>query len=70
MWHGVTDNAWALHREHIRTGRYITLRGGDPRQIHLPSTWPEIEEALLDEIRYLKNTWINIPTIAFSIYAV
>ena len=55
MWHCATDNAWALHREHIRAGRYITLYGGDPKEIYLPSTWNEIEEALIDEIRYIKN---------------
>lgn len=54
MWQCAIDNAWALHREHIRAGRYITLYGGDPREIYPPSDWHEIEEALLDELRYVK----------------
>lgn len=55
MWHCATDNAWALHREHIRAGRYIILYGGDPREIYPPSTWPEIEDALFNELRYVKE---------------
>jgi len=55
MWNCATDSAWALHREHIWAGRYKTLTGGDPREIYPPSTWPEIEAALLDEIRYIKD---------------
>jgi hypothetical protein len=55
MWKLATDNAWALHREHIRAGRYINLHGGDPRKIYPPTTWSEIEAALLDELRYIKE---------------
>ena len=55
MWQCATDYAWALHREHIRAGRYITLYGGDPKEIYLPSTWKEIEKALFDEILYIKK---------------
>lgn len=55
MWQCATDHAWALHREHIRAGRYIALYGGDPQEIYLPSTWAEIEEALFDEIGYIKK---------------
>src|SRR5512136_325565 len=43
MWQCAIDNAWALHREHIRAGRYITLHGGDPREIYPPCNWTEIE---------------------------
>jgi len=55
MWQNATDNAWALHRAHIRAGRYITLHGGDPIEIYLPSTWSELEAALLEEIHFVEK---------------
>jgi predicted nucleotidyltransferase len=61
MWQNATDNAWALHRAHIRAGRYITLHGGDPAQIYLPSAWPEIEAALLDEIQFVEKNLDTYP---------
>ena len=54
MWLNAVDSAWALHREHIRAGRVITLFGGDPREIYPPVEWPEIEAALVSEIRYIE----------------
>lgn len=53
MWRRATDNAWALHREHIRAGRYIALHGPDPRTIYPPADWPELEAALEDEFDYV-----------------
>lgn len=61
MWHRATDYAWALHRAHIRAGRYISLFGGDPKEIYLPSTWNEIEEALFNEIGYIKDNLDKYP---------
>jgi hypothetical protein len=55
MWQRATDTSWALHREHIRAGRYIALHGPDPRQIYLQATWPEIEEALQWELQYVEE---------------
>lgn len=55
LWGHATDDAWALHREHIRAGRYITLHGGDPGEIYPPSSWTEIETALLGEIHYIEE---------------
>lgn len=59
MWLCATDNAWALHRAHIRAGRYITLHGGDPREIYPPSTWSELDAALLEEIHFVEKN-LNI----------
>ena len=53
MWANATDDAWALHREHMLAGCYIVLHGGDPKEICLPRSWPEIEAALLDQIQYI-----------------
>jgi len=61
MWQGAVDSAWALHREHIRAGRFITLYGGDPGEIYPPCDWPEIESALLDEIRFVKEHLYEYP---------
>jgi len=53
MWRCATDNAWALHRAHIRAGRYITLYGEDPKEIYLPATWEELEQALHIELQFI-----------------
>jgi predicted nucleotidyltransferase len=55
MWKRVTDDSWALHREHIRAGRRIVLYGPEPRDIYLPASWPEIESALYGELDYVKK---------------
>ena len=55
MWQRATDKSWALHREHIRAGRVIVLHGPDPKEIYPPATWPEIEQALEGELRYVED---------------
>jgi len=55
MWQRATDKSWALHREHIRAGRHILLHGPDPKEIYLPATWPEIEQALEGELQYVED---------------
>ena len=50
---GVKDNSWALHREHIRTGRCIPLLGPDPKQIYPTAEWPELADALQGELDYV-----------------
>jgi hypothetical protein len=55
MWARATDKAWALHRAHIRAGRFIHLHGPEPTQIYAPASWPELERALFDELDYVEN---------------
>jgi hypothetical protein len=55
MWARATDNAWALHRAHIRAGRFIHLHGPEPSEIYAPASWPELEHALFDELDYVEN---------------
>ena len=55
MWRRATDNAWALHREHIRAGRHIVLHGPDPKTIYPPATWDEIEAALWGEMAFVES---------------
>ncbi len=47
------DDAWALHREHIRAGAYIALHGPDPLQVYPPASWLELEVALVGELQYV-----------------
>ncbi len=61
MWQGAIDNAWALHRAHIWAGRCITLYGPDPAQFYPPATWPELEEALVNELAYVKSHLADYP---------
>jgi hypothetical protein len=58
---GVFDDAWALHRAHIRAGRHIVLYGPDPREIYPPATWPELEQALQGELDYVRRHLIEYP---------
>jgi hypothetical protein len=61
MWQNATDDAWALHRAHIRAGRYISLYGRDPRELYPPSTWSELDAALLEEIRFVEKNLNTYP---------
>ena len=61
MWDRATDTAWALHREHIRAGRYIRLHGPDPREIYPSTRWPEIETALQRELDYVERHLKDYP---------
>ncbi|HET6447238.1 MAG TPA: aminoglycoside adenylyltransferase domain-containing protein [candidate division Zixibacteria bacterium] len=54
MWKRATDNAWALHREHIRAGKCIVLYGPEPTQIYRSADWVELELALRDELNYVE----------------
>ena len=55
MWQRATDKSWALHRRHIRAGRVIVLHGPDPKEIYPPAAWPEIEQALEGELKYVED---------------
>ena len=55
MWDNAVDHSWALHREHIRSGRCIVLFGPDPKEIYPATSWDEIEEALRGELKYVED---------------
>ncbi|MGB2805297.1 MAG: aminoglycoside adenylyltransferase domain-containing protein [Candidatus Zixiibacteriota bacterium] len=55
MWQRATDKSWALYRQHVRAGRVIVLHGPDPKEIYPPATWPEIEQALEEELKYVED---------------
>jgi hypothetical protein len=57
----VTDNSWALHREHIRAGRCITLQGPDPKEVYPSASWLELEDALGGELQYVENHLSDYP---------
>lgn len=61
MWKQATDNAWALHREHIRAGKCIVLSGPAPTQIYRPADWVELEHALRDELNYVEMHLMDYP---------
>jgi hypothetical protein len=58
---GVTDDSWALHREHIRAGRCIILHGPDPRQVYPAASWPELVDALEGELDYVEKHLTDYP---------
>jgi hypothetical protein len=51
----LVDSSWALHRQHIRAGRCIVLHGPDPKEVYPPAAWPELEDALNGELRYVEQ---------------
>jgi hypothetical protein len=50
----ISDESWALHREHIRAGRCISVYGPEPKQVYPPATWAELESALWGELAYVE----------------
>jgi hypothetical protein len=61
MWNHATDNSWALHREHMRSGRCLVLEGPDPRQLYPATSWNELEAALLSELAYVERHLLEYP---------
>jgi len=61
MWSEATDYSWALHCEHIRAGRSITLYGPDPRQVYPAVSWEEIERALWGELEFVERHLSKYP---------
>jgi hypothetical protein len=57
----ISDDSWALHREHMRAGRCIVLHGPDPKRIFPPATWPELESALRGELKYVEDHLDDYP---------
>ena len=55
------DDAWALHRAHIRAGRCIVLYGPDPRQIYPAATWAELERDLLEQMQFVEEHLVIYP---------
>ncbi len=51
----IVDEAWALHRAHIRAGRCIALYGPDPTGVYPPATWPELQDALDKELAFVER---------------
>lgn len=48
------DDAWGLHRAHLRAGRCIVLYGPDPRQIYPAASWSELEADLEEQLQYVE----------------
>ncbi len=52
---GVRDNAWPLHRAHLRSGAYIRLLGPPAKRIFAPVSWREIDRALRGEHAFARE---------------
>ncbi len=61
MWRRATDDAWALHCEHVRAGRCIVLHGPDPKEVYPQPSWPEVDKALSGELRYVERHLRDYP---------
>jgi hypothetical protein len=57
----MSDGSWALIRAHVHAGRFIQTAGPDPREIVPVPTWPELDDALLSELRWLSDHFDDAP---------
>jgi hypothetical protein len=62
---GFRDDAWALHRAHWHAGRFVLVRGPDPREIVPEPTWDEIDASLQAELLGIAKHMTEFP--AYSV---
>lgn len=61
LWRTPADASWALHCAHIRAGQCIILAGPDPLGIYPAPSWPDLQAALLAEIRFVDAHLTDAP---------
>lgn len=61
---GGRDASWALHREHLRAGACLVLRGTAPDRLFPPATRREIAVALRRERQYVSEVLRRHPAYA------
>ena len=49
------DQSWAIHRAHVHAGRFVHVKGPDPRNIVPIPTWRELDEALQGELDFVAD---------------
>ena len=52
---GRRDTAWALHRAHWLTGRFVAIHGPEPGELVAVPTWPEMEADLDRELEHIER---------------
>jgi hypothetical protein len=52
---GFRDDMWALHRAHWHAGRFVLVRGPDPREIVPVPTWDELDASLDAELASIRQ---------------
>jgi hypothetical protein len=57
----VADNAWALHRAHMRSGRCLVLYGPGPGELYPEASWEELDDALQGELDYVARHLADYP---------
>ena len=62
---GFRDKSWALHRAHWHAGRFVLVRGPDPREMVPEPTWSEIDASLQGELDFIEDHLGDAP--AFSV---
>ncbi|MEX2538632.1 MAG: aminoglycoside adenylyltransferase domain-containing protein [Actinomycetota bacterium] len=55
------DNSWALHRAHVHAGRFVHVKGPDPRELLPIPTWPELDDALQGELSFVASHLDDAP---------
>lgn len=58
---GFRDDSWALHRAHWHAGRFVLIRGTDPRDVVPVPTWDEIDASLQGELGYIEDHLEDAP---------
>jgi hypothetical protein len=59
---GGKDDAWALHRQHLRRGACVVLHGPQPATFLPSASWYEIKKALIAEFSYARRLVRKYPS--------
>jgi len=72
--HGGSDDAWALHREHLHASAYIRLQGPSASRIFPRADWKSIRSALYRQLLYARkiiesDSWWAVLNLCRLVYS-
>lgn len=70
---GGSDDAWAIHREHLARSAYIRLYGPSARRIFSRPRWGEVRSALYRQLIYARkiidsDPWLSVLNLCRLVY--
>ncbi len=72
--HGASDDAWALHCEHLQASAYIRLQGPRANRIFPTADWNSIRSALYRQLVYARkiiesDSWWSVLNLCRLVYS-
>jgi len=72
--HGGSDDAWALHLEHLHASAYIRLQDPSPNRIFPTADWNSIRSALYRQLQYARkiiesDSWWAVLNLCRLVYS-